>query len=250
MALMILLPPLLLKLGLAPQSGATSLADRPALETALMTLMAQGITQLPIAAYVVWRVAARPDGLRQFGLLPRPRIGAQDDAPPARLVSMGLAGLAIAYPLMNIVMMAGTQIDKHVFHHQPNPVGHDLLEVLLKAAHERDALAVGLLVFSAGIVAPVLEEMIFRGLLQTSVCNMLGWTRRWGIVIGCAVLFAGIHLSAVSWPALPALFVLGLILGWLYERTGSLWPGIVAHAGYNLLSVALLLAGIAGKSDA
>ena len=38
------------------------------------------------------------------------------------------------------------------------------------------------------------------------------------------------------------LLVLGLVLGWMYERTGSLWPGIVLHTGFNALNIVLALA--------
>ena len=98
---------------------------------------------------------------------------------------------------------------------------------------ERTALMA--LLVSAVVVAPILEEMIFRGLVQSALRSLLG---PWATVIVASTLFAALHYGAADWVTLPGLLVLALILGWLYERTGSLWPGIIAHAGFNLFNVA------------
>ena len=67
---------------------------------------------------------------------------------------------------------------------------------------------------------------------------------RWLVVLSAAALFALIHLGPqVAWQGLPVLFVLGIFLGWLYERTGSLWPGIVLHAGFNAINFVLVWHG-------
>jgi membrane protease YdiL (CAAX protease family) len=42
---------------------------------------------------------------------------------------------------------------------------------------------------------------------------------------------------------LPGLLVLGVVLGWLYERSGSLLPCVLVHAGFNALNIAMVLAG-------
>ena len=61
---------------------------------------------------------------------------------------------------------------------------------------------------------------------------------------GASLVFAMIHANfktGENWQVLPGLFVLALILGWLYERSGSLWPGIVVHIGFNALNVIMAL---------
>ena len=76
-------------------------------------------------------------------------------------------------------------------------------------------------------VAPLAEELLFRGVILT------GFLRRYGMVravVFSAILFAVIHLNPCQ---IGAAFFGGLFLGWLYLRTGSLWPCIAMHAIYN-----------------
>lgn len=89
----------------------------------------------------------------------------------------------------------------------------------------------GLLALS---VAPgICEELLFRGAI-------LGLLRRklpvFAAVLLQASLFAVLHALAVR---LPYTFALGLILGVVVVRTGSLWPAILAHTAHNLLSALL-----------
>ena len=77
------------------------------------------------------------------------------------------------------------------------------------------------------VVAPVAEELFFRGLV------LRGYARRYGFpkaVWGSAVLFAVFHLN--PWQAVLAL-PLGLAFAWLVLRTGSLVPAILGHAMVN-----------------
>jgi hypothetical protein len=84
------------------------------------------------------------------------------------------------------------------------------------------------------IAAPVSEELCFRGMLFGGLRNRMP---RLAAALVSALIFGGLHaltgLSAV-WP----LIAFGFILALLYERTGSIVPGIVLHAMNN--SVALL----------
>lgn len=81
--------------------------------------------------------------------------------------------------------------------------------------------------FLAVLVAPVMEELVFRGLL------LQGLRRHWPTapaVLITAMLFALFHVN--PWQFMGPLF-LGLIFGWLTVRSGSLWPAILAHALNN-----------------
>src|ERR1051325_2429479 len=83
------------------------------------------------------------------------------------------------------------------------------------------------LFFSAVLAAPLGEELFFRGLV------LRGFLSRYSIakaVWASAVLFAIFHLN--RWQAVVAL-PLGLAFAWLFLRTGSLIPGIIAHATVN-----------------
>jgi len=77
------------------------------------------------------------------------------------------------------------------------------------------------------IAAPVLEEMLFRGIILRSFLRQ--YSRR-AAILGSAALFGFAHLNVYQ---LATGFVIGIIAGWLYERSRSLWPCIVLHAAYN-----------------
>lgn len=87
----------------------------------------------------------------------------------------------------------------------------------------------------AVIVAPVVEEIIFRGLLYPALRRIRG--PRFALVV-TSVLFGLIHWPPVVWAPLA---VLGVFLGWLVDSTGSLLPCIVAHMAFNGLMVAQIL---------
>uniref|UniRef100_UPI00404AC9E0 lysostaphin resistance A-like protein n=1 Tax=Cyanobium sp. TaxID=2164130 RepID=UPI00404AC9E0 len=98
-----------------------------------------------------------------------------------------------------------------------------------------------LLLFSitAMVLAPLFEETLFRGVLLPVLGQRYGGL--WGVVIS-ALVFGIAHLSLGE---LPALFVLGLGLGWLRLQSGRLGPSVLMHGLWNGLTSAnlLLLAG-------
>lgn len=86
-------------------------------------------------------------------------------------------------------------------------------------------------------VAPLVEELLFRGVLLSALLQ------RWGTVAAVllsSLAFSLAHLPGLSWQvfALPNLFLLALALAWLRLRSGSIWAGVVAHGANNLLAVA------------
>jgi len=79
----------------------------------------------------------------------------------------------------------------------------------------------------ACLVAPVLEEMLFRGVI------LRGFLRQYSrtfAILWSAALFGIAHLNLYQ---LATAIVLGVVSGWLYERCRSLWPCILLHAAYN-----------------
>ena len=89
------------------------------------------------------------------------------------------------------------------------------------------------------------EEYLFRGVVQ-------GYLRRsfsaWGAVGWSALLFAVVHLpNLLSTPeaglvSVPVWLTIGVVLGWLYERTGALLVPVLVHGFYNAAVVTLLFA--------
>ncbi len=92
-----------------------------------------------------------------------------------------------------------------------------------------------LVVIAIVVVAPIAEELFFRGIIFNAWLREHGW---WWAAIGSAILFAISHLSLPQ--ALP-LFLLGLVFAWAYRRTGSLLTPIGMHATFNAVSVVFLL---------
>jgi membrane protease YdiL (CAAX protease family) len=92
-----------------------------------------------------------------------------------------------------------------------------------------------LVVLALVILAPIAEEIFFRGVVFNALRREGG--RRWAYA-GSALLFAVIHLDYV---VLVPLFLLGLALAWLYERTSNLLAPIAMHATVNAISVAFAL---------
>ncbi|MDR7271116.1 membrane protease YdiL (CAAX protease family) [Pelomonas saccharophila] len=77
------------------------------------------------------------------------------------------------------------------------------------------------------LVAPVVEEMLFRGVILRSFLRQY---QRWPAILGTALLFGLVHMNIYQ---CVAAFITGTLMGWLYERTRSLWPSILLHASYN-----------------
>ena len=98
-----------------------------------------------------------------------------------------------------------------------------------------------LIVMAIGLLAPLTEEMMFRGMLLSRAAR--SWTRT-GAVVATGAAFAAIHLF--DWNTrifLPGLFVIGVVLALAALRRGDLSLAIPIHAGVNLTAALLLLFG-------
>jgi membrane protease YdiL (CAAX protease family) len=91
-------------------------------------------------------------------------------------------------------------------------------------------------------VAPVCEEMFFRGFIFHGLLNRFGL---WLAVIASGFLFALVHFTGVDTVGLIIPFtVIGASFALLVNRTGSLWNSIVAHFAFNLVGVLANLAQV------
>lgn len=174
----------------------------------------------------------------------------------------GIIGLLVVLPIMLWWMMF-LEWFYDVIHLQ-HPNEHDLLRVL---AHAGGGAAKIAIIIGATVVAPVFEEFVFRGHLQTLLVRFFterratspGFTletalppvesmtpvleinrspsRYWLAIVLSSIVFALIH---PPWMA-PAIFVLSLCLGYLYQRTGLLWATIVLHSMFNIYNTVVFL---------
>lgn len=81
------------------------------------------------------------------------------------------------------------------------------------------------------IVAPIVEEIFFRGFLFQGFRQKYGWMP--ALFLSSAI-FGAAHLDPVS---LIPTFVLGCVLAVVYHRSNSVWPGILFHAAINSFSL-------------
>lgn len=145
----------------------------------------------------------------------------------------GIRAAAIAllsFPLVGLITWIQQQITGEKLQ---NPQ----MELIAPAEFSLSAYLMTLLVVA--IVAPVAEEVLFRGVLYR-------WLReRIGIVF--ALILSSLIFSVVHGVValIPAIAVLGLILGWIYERTQSIWAPILVHGIYNAIVTTILYVALA-----
>ncbi len=184
------------------------------------TVLYGAAMDLAVLAAILTLTVTRPDGFRRMGIdwsrFPRGFLG-------------GIFAIAVVLPLIFYVD-ALTQIALNWLHKSPPP--HDLLQIL--RAHPTPWLSAAD-VLSACVIAPLAEEMFFRGLVQTALRYLL--KHPWPAVFLTAALFALVH----HWWTWPQIFFLGICLGYVYERTGNLWASITLHALFNVTSMWLFM---------
>jgi len=142
---------------------------------------------------------------------------------PLRLLAAFTAGFALQFPLAEL---------GNLLHERwpMDPAQVDAIARLVTIDGLRDAVEVFLLLC---VLAPVGEELLFRGLLLPGLRARHGTTTA---VVASAALFGAVHLEPVS-AVLAAL--VGAVLGLLAVRSGSTLPPIALHFGFNFAPVLL-----------
>ena len=216
---------LLTPLVLAPvlQNSLGFLRADPALQQALAVLgMYLGLMSLPLL--ILWA--------QLRGKAPKPEGGWLQWRwqPLASAVRQACLQVLKVLPLVTLVGWLFDQLVSKASGSNP------LLELVLTTTNP---LALLLFSITAMVLAPLFEETLFRGVLLPVLAQRYGGL--WGVVIS-ALVFGIAHLSLGE---LPALFVLGLGLGWLRLQSGRLGPSVLMHGLWNALTFAnlLLLAG-------
>jgi membrane protease YdiL (CAAX protease family) len=201
--------------GVVAQLGATALS--PIVRTGAAT----GIILAMYAALlgIVWG-SASPRGVRFADSVALARAGGLG------WYAIGLAAAVLSWgfsaAFLSVLSAWGVKLpreDLAVFRLLPSgPLGVTLTIILLV------------------VVAPFAEEIVYRGVLLSSLDN------RWGAavaLVGSAAVFSAAHLSLVGF---VPLLVAGLLFGWVFVQSRSLRVAIFAHAAYNALGVVALFA--------
>ncbi len=95
-----------------------------------------------------------------------------------------------------------------------------------------------------GILAPLAEEIVFRGAILRTLLNVVSKKNHWIAIMISAAIFGVAHGNVAQ---LVNALLMGLLLGWMYYRTKSLVPGILMHWVNN--TMAYILSNIAPQSD-
>ncbi len=156
-------------------------------------------------------------GLRGFGLRPKTLL---------RDAGWAVVNLAAVYPLIIGGIVLVTWIGKMLAGDAFAIPTHQTLEEL-KASEPQTQI---LLVFLVTAVVPVMEEMLFRGLMQSAFKAILPGV--WPAIVATSVLFALVHYSTHA----LSIFSLSCCIGYAYERSGSLFRPIFIHIFFNAAS--------------
>lgn len=162
-----------------------------------------------------WRVRKRP--LAAFGVRPTSK----------RWLLIGIAAGVIAFLIKGAAVLTFTALTGI----GSNPQG------VYAAGGSGGAMSLITATFLIGVLVPLGEELLFRGVITTALL-------RYGPVVGVAggaLFFALLHGISIVF---PAALVAGLATGEIYRRSGSVWPAVVVHVVYNLPTIpAMVLAG-------
>ena len=97
---------------------------------------------------------------------------------------------------------------------------------------------------AVGILAPLAEEVVFRGAILRTLLGIMSKKNHWVAIMISAAIFGIVHANLAQF--INGL-LMGLLLGWMYYRTGSLVPGILLHWINN--TMAYVLTNIMPQSD-
>lgn len=217
-------PAILIVLGFpVGQNADPSSPRRDVLQTIAFTLIyLGGLASVPLAALVLGQW---PQQLGRIGLAP--------PLAPNREVRVWLLAAPILIALTTGVMIVAQMIWYAIGYQHAS--AHPMLQLMDRSRSH--PLLVALTAFNAVVLAPVFEEVLFRGHLQTVLVRLFG--NRWAGIAIAAGLFAALH---EKW-TIPPIFALAVFIGYVFERTGSLWLAIALHASFNAFNTLLLLAG-------
>lgn len=150
-----------------------------------------------------------------------------------RFRARDLWGLPIGIASQLVLVPAVTWVASKI---APGVFDYDAMETRARDLVDNAAGAWFLLLFVVvALGAPVVEEAVYRGVLQGSLRRVVHPAVA---LVAVAVLFAAIHFSVIEFPGLLAF---SIVLGLCFERSGGLTMSLLAHVAFNSTALALLL---------
>ena len=193
-------------------SGLDVQAD-PTLRTMCILMIGSIVGQLPVAVYFFVKSTNR----NSFTM---PSV--------TKMVGLGFFGLILTLPVVLFALNIGYIIQYWMTGNQDDGIAHGGLQLMLVSQDKAYLLPVLLMVI---LVTPLLEEILYRGLVQRGF-RAMGFPP-WVAIFAASLPFTMMHLGVVEPPALAGLFILSLGFGWVYERGGSIIAPFAFHASFN-----------------
>ncbi len=134
------------------------------------------------------------------------------------------AVVPVVYAALQATFVIGRLVFGGDFQIQP----HEQIEMI--ESYTQPAIQAAILI-SGALVTPFFEEILFRGLIQSSIRSYN--IRPWPAIVITSIIFTLLHPSGLQ----PAVFVLGMLLGYAYEKSGSLFRPMFIHALFNGLTL-------------
>ena len=151
---------------------------------------------------------------------------------------LGIFTWILSFPVVSIINDFVDKTLKSLYHY--NHIEQNAVKFVKVALGSPLSLIFALL--SVLVCAPLIEEFLFRGVLQTYLKKRLGTV---SAILLSALSFALFHYSSSQGieniSLIISLFILGGYLGFLYEKQGSLWAPIGLHISFNLISALRIL---------
>ena len=215
----VLVPGLALGVLLMAREGPSVLFDRPRLETQFgqAALSFAGLSVVVLAnAAVLSAIALVGAALSTDGLAGRLGLGRSRVSWPVVLgLAVGILGLSQALDALTVLLGLST---------------HGVLPKLRQAMRNLGSSELAVLTAVMAVGPGFGEEFLFRGYIQRGFVQRLGPGPGVGIA---AALFGALHLDPVQGPMAA---ILGLYLGHVAWRTGSLWPAVICHGVNNAVA--------------
>lgn len=144
-------------------------------------------------------------------------------------VAEGLKNYLIAIPLLALAGVLTNYIC------QITGTSPQQQEITKKVIEEDSTFVLVFMVVFGSLAAPIVEELLFRGFLQTALYRYLG---RWKSIFVSSFFFAIVHLNIYVF---LQIFLLGILLSYVFDKTKSLVSTIAIHSVHNTATFALLL---------
>jgi CAAX protease family protein len=138
--------------------------------------------------------------------------------------------LALAAGVMVTYYLAAGVFTQYVLKPDQQDIGGDL------GVGNPNTLIAVFAVLEIVLLAPIAEELFFRGFVYGGLRSKWDF---WPAAIVCGLLFGAVHITTGPTAAIP-LAALGFALCFIYEKTGSIWPCILAHMFNNGLALAII----------